>query len=276
MNREQVIFITGASSGFGQSCADYLSDIGYRVYGTSRTATFPSQPTYRHWTNIPLDVRDQQSVDRAIRFVLDREGRIDVLINNAGYGIAGAVEDTSITEYQQQFDTNFFGAVRMCKAVLPHMRENQSGLIINISSIGGFIGLPFQSAYSAAKFALEGFTECLRFEVKPLGIRVLLLEPGDFLTGFIHNRRYTQQHTDASPYFQRSTHAVDVIIRGEQKGRAPFELAKKVSSLIQVKSPRVRYTIGPWTQRLAAKLKYFFPAKLFERFVEKEFNHDAL
>src|SRR6185295_4263495 len=151
---QKVIIITGASSGIGKACADHLKSRDHKVYCASR-----STEDQLAAGNVSLDVDDDDSVRLAVQRVLDDAGRIDVVINAAGFGIVGAVEDTSIEEAKMQFETNFFGVVRVCKAVLPVMRDQRSGLIVNISSIAGLVSLPFQSFYSASKFALEGMTE---------------------------------------------------------------------------------------------------------------------
>lgn len=185
-----VVFITGASSGIGKICAEHLHAKGYRVYGTSRRASSTPQAVGSdRFRLIAMDVNSEDSVQRAIQTVLVAEGRIDVVLNNAGDGVAGSVEDTSLDEAQRQLDTNFFGVLRVCHAALPIMRRQASGLIVNVSSLGGLVGLPFQGLYSASKFAVEGMTEALRMEVRPFGVRVVLVEPGDFRTGFTEQRR---------------------------------------------------------------------------------------
>ena len=162
-NNQRVVLVTGASSGIGKCCAEYLCNKGYRVYGTSRKADSSDskqRPSNINSTQmIRMDVTDEPSVKQGVADIIARESRIDVVINNAGFGIIGALEDTSIDEAKSQLETNFFGALRVCRAVLPTMRKQRSGYIVNISSIGGLIGLPFQSAYSASKFALEGASE---------------------------------------------------------------------------------------------------------------------
>ena len=184
---QRVALVTGASAGIGASCAAFLAAKGYRVYGGARSAVMAEgvEP-------LILDVTDDVSVARAIETILARESRLDVLVNNAGFGIAGAIEDTSIEEAREQFEVNFFGVLRMCRAVLPVMRRQKSGYIVNIGSIGGLIAIPFQGFYSATKFALEGFSESLRMEVRPFGIQVVLIEPGDHRTAFTQNRRATR------------------------------------------------------------------------------------
>jgi len=182
----QVVLITGASSGIGKTCATRLHERGYQVYGTSRSAPAPGAGKQSSFQMPPfpykmlrMDVNDDKSVQDGVGAVLADAGRIDAAVNCAGFGIAGAVEDTSTEEAKAQLETNFFGTLRVCRAVLPIMREQGSGAIVNISSIAGLIGIPYQAMYSASKFAIEGMTEALRLEVKPFGIRVCLIEPGD-------------------------------------------------------------------------------------------------
>ena len=164
IQKKKVIFITGASSGFGKVCAEYLNEKGHIVYGSSRKISTQQF----NYNMVHLDINESGSVKSAVSHILSIEKRIDVLINNAGLAIAGAVEDTSLTELKAQLETNFFGAVRVCKEIIPVMRKNNYGYIINISSIAGLIAVPYQSAYSASKFALEGFIESVRMEIKPL------------------------------------------------------------------------------------------------------------
>lgn len=254
-----VVLITGASSGLGRSCAEHLQARGYRVYGGSRRASLDAPFAF-----VQMDVTSEDSVAQAVRQVIEREGRIDVIVNNAGDGIAGAVEDTSIAEAQQQFDTNFFGALRVCRAVLPQMRAQGSGLVVNVSSLGGLVALPFQGLYSASKFALEGMTEALRMEVKPHGVRVVLVEPGDFRTGFTAQRRKVQAagHSVYAGHFGR---ALATMERDEHGGSDPAAVARLLERLINKSSPRLRYKVGSAWQKFAiGTLRVLLPQKLFE------------
>jgi NAD(P)-dependent dehydrogenase (short-subunit alcohol dehydrogenase family) len=254
-----VVLITGASSGLGRSCAEHLQSRGYRVYGSSRRASLDAPFAF-----VQMDVTSEDSVAQAVRQVIERAGRIDVVVNNAGDGIAGAVEDTSIAEAQQQLDTNFFGALRVCRAVLPAMRTQGSGLIVNVSSLGGLVALPFQGLYSASKFALEGMTEALRMEVKPHGVRVVLVEPGDFRTGFTAQRRKAQA-AEQSVYAEHFKRALATMERDEHGGSDPAAVARLVERLINKPSPRLRYKVGSAWQKFAiGTLRVVLPQKLFE------------
>jgi short-subunit dehydrogenase len=180
-------------------------------------------------------------------------------------GIAGAVEDSSIPEAMEQFDVNFFGVIRVCRAALPIMRKQGAGCIINIGSIGGLIGIPYQGLYSASKFALEGLTEALRLEVRGLGIRVVMIEPGDHRTSFTQKRRLTRAASENPAYHSAMQLAIDRMAADEQAGPEPDNIAHLVYKLIHTRNPRLRYTVGPWPQRAAVWLKRVAPHALIEK-----------
>jgi short-subunit dehydrogenase len=254
-----VILVTGASSGIGQSCAELLTRRGHRVYGASRTS------------ELRMDVRDEASVNAAIQSILEREQRLDAVINNAGFGIAGAVEDTSIAEAMEQFEVNFFGVLRVCRAALPAMRAQRQGTIINIGSIGGLIAIPYQGLYSATKFALEGLTEALRLEVRDFGIHVVLIEPGDHRTGFTQNRRLTGASGAGSAYGKTFAHAVERMAADEQAGPSPDRVAALVARVVESRRPRLRYTVGPAPQRAAVWLKRLLPYAVMEAIMRQTY-----
>jgi len=260
--------ITGASSGFGKVCAEYLSTKGHKVYGTSRKQSQEMKP----YEMIQMDVNDDTSVKQGIWHIIDKEGHLDVVINNAGVGIAGSIEDTSIDEIKYQFETNFFGALRVCHEVLPTMRKQKSGYVINIGSITGLIGVPFQGAYSASKSALQSLTEVLRMEVKPFGVHAVLIEPGDFNTGFTDSRINTKQSQINPFYKERFNKAVKTMEEDERKGHNPKTIAALVDKIINDSSPRLRYMIGPKLELFAVHLRKFIPSKLFEWIIMKKYN----
>ena len=264
----RVVLVTGASSGIGACCAAYLADRGYRVYGASRSTSAP--PGVKP---LSMDVTDDASVSQAVATVLDREGRVNVLINSAGFGIAGAVEDTTIEEAASQFEVNFFGTVRVCRAVLPVMRTQGTGYIVNIGSIGGLIAIPFQGFYSASKFALEGLSESLRIEVRPFGIHVVVIEPGDHHTGFTRNRRSTAAATGESAYRDRFARAIARMASDEQSGPKPDAIARLVQEVIDNPRPRLRYTVGPASQRAAVWLKRLLPNRIVEGIITRYYDH---
>ena len=263
----QVVLVTGASSGLGLAIAGHLSANGYRVYGTSRNSA--SAPA--GWSLIQMDVTRDDSVVKAIHHILDRESRLDVLINNAGMGIAGPVETCSDEEILSQFETNFFGLARLCRAVIPAMRTAGRGTIINISSIGGLMGLPYQGFYSATKFAVEGFSEALAMEVKPFGIQVSVINPGDFATGFTAARKVAHS-SENNPYRSSFDKTLARIEQDENHGSDPKKLALLVERIIRSKKPKYRYLAGRFDQRLMARLKPLLPPCLSRWILENHYN----
>lgn len=256
VNRARVVLITGASSGIGRCCAELLAARGFQVYGASRRAVAIAgvEP-------LAMDVTDDDSVSRAVAAVMEREGRVDVVVNNAGIAIAGAVEDCCIADAKEQFDVNVFGALRVCRAVLPVMRRQRTGYIINVGSIGGLVAIPYQGLYSASKFALEGLSESLRLEVRDFGIRVVLIEPGDHRTALTANRRLVESDI----YRDRFDCAVARMACDEQNGPRPEGVARLVYRVIQKPHPRLRYTVGPVMQRAAVWLKRLMPYSVVEK-----------
>jgi len=253
---DRIVLITGASSGIGKACAEYLTNNGYHVFGTSRKVSKSANNTFEL---IEMDINDDISVEKGIKYIIKKEGRIDILVNNAGYGISGAIEDTSMTKAKEQFETNFFGIHRICKEILPIMRKQKNGYIINISSIGGIIGLPFQGFYSASKFALEGWTESLRMEVSPFGIKVVLIEPGDIKTSFTHKREKISFLLKNSPYRENAVKTLNVVEKDEQGGPSPIKVAFLLENIINKNSPKLRYKVGSFTQIMIGHFKRIIP-----------------
>ena len=262
-----IILITGVSSGFGLAMARQLSAGGHTVYGTVRrdVELVPGVHYLR------ADVRDTASVQAAVAAVLSAEGRIDVLINNAGMGIGGPVEFAPEADVQLQMDTNFMGQVRFTQAVLPAMRKQESGKILCFSSIGGVMGLPFQGFYSASKFAIEGFCEAMQIEVRKHGIQVILIEPGDFSTGFTSARikQVSEEAAAAYPSLQRSVSSFE---KDERTGLKPEFLACKIEKIIRKKHPKFRYVIATFIQKLSIPLKRILPARAFVRVLSLFYN----
>lgn len=270
--KRKVIFITGTSSGIGRSCAAFLSKAGYTVYGTSRKKIQEPSPLYQ---TLEMDVTVQDSVQETVDYILAREKRIDVVINNAGMGIAGSVEDGSAKEIMLQMETNFFGLIYVCKSVLPILRSQRSGLIINISSVGGIAGLPFQGYYSASKFALEGISEALRYELKEFNVGVVIVEPGDMRTGFTVNRIISAGADESSAYHRQFARTLDKIVDDENHGADPLKVARCVHKIIKSKSPRFRYVPAKFTQRIVPLLKRILPSTLFLRIIENHYRISA-
>jgi short-subunit dehydrogenase len=269
MSDQRVVLITGASSGVGQSTARLLSRRNYKVFGTSRnpavTETIPGVEM------LPLDVRSDDSVRACVEAVSSAGGRIDVLINNAGYELAGALEELTAEETRAQFETNFFGVVRMIDAVLPTMRRQKCGHIINVSSLAGVSSIPFLGIYSASKFALEGYTEALRHELKPFDIHVSLTEAGFLNTAMMNHRQIAANRiTEYDPWRQR---ALDATRAQEEKGPGPELVAETLLEIISSKTPRLRYPIGHQAKSVA-RLRRFLPAGMFEQGVRRTFSLD--
>jgi NAD(P)-dependent dehydrogenase (short-subunit alcohol dehydrogenase family) len=259
----RVVLVTGASSGIGLACATHLAGRGFRVYGASRRAATGSAAP-GSVTMLTADVTDDRSVEQAVAKVLALEGRLDIVVNNAGMGTAGPVENTTIEQAKAQLEVNFFGALRVCRAVLPAMREQRSGYIVNIGSIGGILAIPYQSMYSASKFALEGLSEALRMEVRPFGIRVVIIEPGDHKTALTENRQFAETLDAAGAYGPSFAAALRKTAHDEQSGPGPEQIARLLHRIVNRRHPRLRYTIGPAPQRAAVWLKRVLPYSILE------------
>ncbi|MDF2698637.1 MAG: short-chain dehydrogenase/reductase [Haloplasmataceae bacterium] len=260
----KVALVVGASSGVGKEIAGYLLNEGYKVYGTSRKATFPSFFEDK-LQMIPLDVTNEESIKKAVDFIIEREKTIGVLVNCPGYGLSGAIEDTSLEEVKAIFNTNLFGIIEVCNQVLPYMRKQKNGLIVNISSVAGFISIPFQSMYSASKYALEAISEALRIEVKPFGVKVSLIEPGDMKTNF--QRVYTNKAKD-SDYAKSCERAVNEMIKSESNGPGPIVVVKEFKKIINSKNPPIRRVVG-FQYKFIAFFKKIVPSRFVEFIVTK-------
>ena len=258
----RVVVVTGASSGIGKVCAEHLARAGYRVFGAQRRAVLSSSPDAIEM--MPLDVTEDSSVDAAIKAIHQRAGRIDAVINNAGNALMGAVEDTSIDEARAQLDTNFFGVLRVCRAVLPIMRQQGGGYIINISSLAGVLGLPFSGLYSASKFALEGMSESLRHETRRFGIKVVLVEPGDFDTDLPATRKTVAAATTHDVYKEAFARFKAQQEKDEAAASTPEPVARLIEKILQTPNPKARYSVGMLGQRIVIPLKRYLPQRLFE------------
>jgi short-subunit dehydrogenase len=240
-----VVLVTGASSGIGKACAEYMAALGYRVYGTSRRVPENKLEKLENGiTMVRMDVCSDEYVAAAIEAIIGQEGEIGIVVNNAGMGIAGSVEDTTPQEAFLQMDTNFFGMHRVIRRVLPYMRKKGRGLIINISSVGALFPIPYQSMYVAAKAAVEGMTGSLRNELRPFGIKAAYVEPGDTKTGFTGSRIMVRESGEGSAYHQYCKKSVAVMERDETNGPDPITVAKAVARLAERKNPPVCVTVG--------------------------------
>lgn len=256
----KTIIITGASSGIGKSAAEFLSDKGYKVIGTSRKADCSNDK----FDMYPLDVTSDTSVKEFSEKMINLYGRIDVLFNNAGFGIAGPLEDFSMEETRAQLETNFFGVIRMNNAFIPHMKKQGGGLIINTGSMAGLIGLPFQGHYSASKFALEGYVAALRMELKPFHIHVTNINPGDFNTGFTASRKMTEKIS--GDYEAKFRQLMGMYEHDELNGADPSRVARLIYKLVKKeKGFKVRYLTGNPSQTIGVPVKRIIGDNLFEK-----------
>jgi NAD(P)-dependent dehydrogenase (short-subunit alcohol dehydrogenase family) len=256
--------VTGASAGIGEAAARSLIGAGFTVYGTSRNVVAGEERDGVVF--LPLDVTDDDSVAGAVREVLDRSGRIDVLVNNAGLGVAGAAEESSIEQARALFDTNLFGSMRMTRAVLPHMREQGSGRIINVSSVLGFMPAPFMALYAASKHAIEGYSESLDHEVREQGVRVLLVEPAYTKTSFDTNAIPADEPL---PVYARRREALDVLMaEAINAGDEPSVVGEAIVAAATDSRPKLRYPAGPLAGRVS-KLRRYAPSTVFDRQIRK-------
>src|SRR5690606_374413 len=266
---KKVVLVTGGSSGIGKSIGTYLTSKGYKVYGTTRNLDL--HPDFNAFELLSLDVKDVEQVDRAVSEIVSREGRLDVLINNAGIGITGPIEETPHREILKVFDTNFNGPVHMIKAVLPQMRKQGGGHIVNITSIAGHMGLPFRGFYSASKGALALLTEALRMETKDFGVKISNLAPGDFATN-IASGRYHAPVLDDSPYEEKYAQVIDSINQDVDRGGDPLEVARAVYGIINQKRPKVNKAVGAFTQKFSLTLKRLLPDKVYEKLLTQHYK----
>jgi short-subunit dehydrogenase len=220
-----------------------------------------------------MDLTIKDSIDLAVNTVIEREGKIDVLINNAGMHSGGPVETIPIETIRLQMETNFLGLVILSRAVLPVMRKQGGGTIINFGSIGGLMGLPFQSFYSAGKFAIEGFSEALRMEVSAFNIKVVVINPGDFHTNNSLNRRgFLAPSLENDPYKDQFEKTLSIIEKDENKGWNPERLAKKLVQIVENPNPKQRYIIASPEQKLAVLIKKLLPGKLFRKILQGHYG----
>jgi NADP-dependent 3-hydroxy acid dehydrogenase YdfG len=266
MSEAKIALVTGASSGFGQATAILLSSKGYRVFGTSRKEQRNAHPNVHM---LLLDVRSESSVHECIGRLFASAKRIDLLVNNAGEAHVSPAEETSLTEATRIIDTNFFGVVRVTNAVLPFMRQQRAGRIINVGSLAGLVGVPGQAFYSASKFALEGYSEALAMEVHDFNINVSLIEPGFYKTHL--HESVTHDSHEIPDYNAMRGILQESIRRSIVEGDDPQEVAELIARVAVSGSPKLRYRVGSgavWVPRL----KTMVPEKSFQRGMRRRFN----
>ena len=265
----KVVLITGGSSGIGKAIGEFLTKKGYKVYGTSRN---PQNVTKAlPFKLVALDVTNSESIKKCISEILKIENRIDVLINNAGVGITGAIEETPMEEIRKAFSTNLYGPIEITNAVLPTMRAQKSGHIVNVTSIAGYMGLPYRGVYSATKAALEITTEAYRMELNQFNINMSNIAPGDFATN-IAAGRYHSPLLKNSPYHDQYKDTLKMMDEHVDGGMNPAEMAKAVLSIIENPSPKVRYRVGAFMQKFSIVLKKVLPSKMYESLLMNHYN----
>lgn len=264
----KVVLITGGSSGIGKSIGEYLHHKGFVVYGTSRN---PERITTSIFPLIALDVREVQSIQKAVAEVISKASRIDIVINNAGVGITGPIEEIPTEEIKNNFETNLFGPIEVIKAVLPQMRAQQYGLIINITSIAGYMGLPYRGIYSASKGALELITEALRMEVKSFGIQITNVAPGDFATN-IAAGRFHAPLIKGSAYEIPYGNTLKMMDAHVDSGSNPDQMAVAIYAIIQNPSPKIHYKVGIFMQKFSIVLKRILPDKVYEKMLMNHYK----
>jgi NAD(P)-dependent dehydrogenase (short-subunit alcohol dehydrogenase family) len=258
---DKTVLITGASAGIGQATADHLAARGWTVLGASRRGTGTPAP----WTPLVMDVDDSESVAAGVEKVVTENGGLRAVVACAGWGLAGAVEETPIDEAKAQFETNFWGTVRIVQAALPIMRRQGGGRLVLVSSIGGVVALPFQAFYSASKFALEGYAEALAYEVAPFGIAVTLVQPGNVRTGFTAARRDVVPPRDDDAYAAAVAKSINLMAHDEMNGVPAANVAAVIARALERRRPPRRVSVGKADERVGLVAKRLLPFRVFER-----------
>ncbi len=264
----KVVLITGGSSGIGKAIGNYLSERGYQVFGTSRN---PQNITDSNFKLLKMDVNDSVSIQNVISEIISEANKIDVVINNAGVGITGPIEETPENEIKKAFDTNFHGPINVIKAVLPQMRKQGFGHILNITSIAAYMGLPYRGIYSASKAALEITIEAMRMETIQFGIKMTNIAPGDFATN-IAAGRFHSPVLENSPYKKDYGNTLKMMNEHVDNGGDPLDMAKVVHKIIETPNPRIHYKVGSSLQKFSIVLKRVLPDKIYERMLLKHYG----
>ncbi len=270
MNKK-VALITGASSGIGMATALELQAKGFTVYGAARRTDKMKNFAGKGIHTVALDVTDEASMISCVNTIFEKEGRIDVLVNNAGYGSYGAIEDVTMEEARRQLDVNLFGLARMTQLVLPSMRKNKFGKIVNISSMGGKIATPFGGWYHTTKFAVEGFSDCLRMEVAPFGIDIIVMEPGGIKTDWgIIAAEHLKQSSAKGAYAAQASHVAEGMMKvytGDNLSK-PEVIAKTIAKAVTAKKPKTRYLVG-YAAKPSVFLKRITSDRVFDKMIQK-------
>jgi short-subunit dehydrogenase len=260
--------VTGVSSGIGREIAQLLAERGARVFGTARNPQ--SASSIRGVELVRMDVTDDSSVSEAVQSIMQKAGPVQFLVNNAGYSFMGAMEETSVAEAKQQFETNFFGVLRVTNAILPGMRHQCYGRIVNISSVMGFLPAPYWGIYAASKHAVEGYTETLDHEIRRFGVRALLVEPAYTRTNLSGNTQSARITLDV--YADERKRVTAATLQNIERGDDPRMVAKAVWNALTARSPRLRYPVGKGVA--LSRMRRFVPAGMFDKSFRKQFQLD--
>lgn len=273
----QTVLITGATSGMGKATALLLAENGYNVYAGVRSSDNElieeAEKLGVHLNTVPLDVQDTASIQKAVEHVIAHDGKIDVLVNNAGFGLLATLEEGTDEEIFQQFDVNVFGLIKMTREVLPHMRAAGNGVIINLSSFLGKMGLPLLSHYNASKYAVEGITDSLRFEVAPFGIRVHSVLAGLFGTNFVKKGLVANSSTsdENSPYRELVSHFAPIVAQAINEGPDPLPIAQAIKNMIENDNSDIAVEVGKEAEEFVPMRKRM-DDKTFEETVKETFG----
>lgn len=261
------MLVTGSSSGIGRACGEFLNLNGWHVYGGCRTPG-----TVAAIDQLTLDVRDEASVEQAVAEIIRRDGQLDALVHCAGVSLTGPIEETTVAEAKDLFEVNYFGSLRMVRAVLPAMRAARSGRIVIVGSIASHIGLPFLAHYSASKFALEGLMEALRLELAPYGVQASIVHPGDVATAIVAHETRAGRTVPSSPYW-RDYQAVSARYKSNvENGLPPETVARAVAKLLQAPRPPVSQFVGSTLELLAVGMKSRLPSRWFEYILRRSYD----
>ena len=266
--KNKTALVTGVSSGIGREIAQLLAERGARVFGSVRNPKAASP--IRGVDLVGMDVTDDTSVNAAVQTIVQKAGPVQLLVNNAGYSLMGALEETSVDEARQQFETNLFGVLRVTNAILPAMRQQGYGRIVNISSVLGFLPAPYMGIYVASKHAVEGYTETLDHEVRRFGVRALLVEPAQTKTNIRGNSKFAKVALDV--YADERKRLTDVVQQSIEHGDDPRIVAEAVYQALTAKSPRLRYPVGKGIA--FSRMRRFVPAGMFDKSFRKQFQLD--
>ena len=257
----KIIIVTGASSGIGRAISLYLTSKGFKVYGTCRN---PKKYNFSEYELLKCNINSSKEIEDTVNYIVDKEKNIDVLINNAGIGITGPLEETSNNDIKSAFETNLYGPINMIKKCIPTMRKNNKGLIINITSVLGYFGIPYRGIYCATKSSMEIVGEVFSMELKKFNINVVNVAPGDFKTNIV-SRRINSKPDSFSYYNEEYSKSLKSANKNVENAWSPEIVSKLIYNIINSKNPKIHYKVGKFIQKFSIVLKNILPDRLFEK-----------